>query len=170
MSLPEGGPRYELIGGDLYMAPAPNRFHQEISGNLEFLFRKYLECNCLGKLYDAPFDVVLGDHDVLQPDLLYVSRGRASILTEHGAEGAPDLVVEILSPGSARRDEQVKRAVYARVGVGELWIIDPHSRRARVYRFSESADAPVAEVSEGDIVRTPLLPGLEVRLEDVFRS
>src|SRR5208282_2057074 len=91
--LPEAGPRYQLINGDLFMAPAPNRFHQDISRTIQFEIMKYLEAEPVGILYDAPFDVVLTDIDVFQPDLAFFSERRRRFLTEKGAEGAPDLVV-----------------------------------------------------------------------------
>ncbi|MEP6956748.1 MAG: Uma2 family endonuclease, partial [Chthoniobacterales bacterium] len=100
--LPETGPRYQLIEGDLYMAPAPNRYHQEIAVNLEYILRGYIEKNPVGKLYHAPFDVYLDDYNVFQPDVLVVLNEQLSILTDAGAEGAPDFVVEILSPKTAR--------------------------------------------------------------------
>src|SRR5437588_6676657 len=96
--LPENGPRYQLIEGALYMAPAPNRYHQDISRNLEYILLDYLEEHPIGKLYDAPFDVYFDKHNVFQPDIVFVSKSRLSILTKAGAEGAPDFVVEILSP------------------------------------------------------------------------
>jgi Uma2 family endonuclease len=114
-SLPETGRRYQLIEGHLHMAPAPDRFHQDISFNLEFILAKYLETHPLGKVYDAPFDVYLTEHDVVQPDLVFVARAHYSILTEAGAEGAPDLVIEILSAQTAHLDRQLKLRVYARI-------------------------------------------------------
>ena len=97
--LPEAGPRYQLIEGDLFMAPAPNRYHQDISGYIHFLLRAYLEKHRVGKLYGAPFDVFLDEINVYQPDLVFISKQNFSVLTDAGAVGAPDLVVEILSTG-----------------------------------------------------------------------
>ena len=99
--LPDGGPRYQLIEGDLFMAPAPNRYHQEISGNIYLLLAKYLEKHPAGKLYAAPFDVYFDEINVHQPDLVFVSKKNLAILTDAGAEGAPDFIVEILSPKTA---------------------------------------------------------------------
>lgn len=92
---------YQLIEGDLYMAPAPNRYHQDISVNIQFIIRAYPEKHPIGKLYDAPFDVYLNENNVFQPDLVFVSKKNSSILTDAGAEGAPDFIVEILSPKTA---------------------------------------------------------------------
>ena len=93
--LPETGPRYQLIQGDLYMAPAPNRFHQEISRNLQFELHSYLKRNPIGKIFDAPFDVYLDEINVFQPDILIVLNERLGILTEEGAEGAPELIRQL---------------------------------------------------------------------------
>jgi Uma2 family endonuclease len=167
-NLPETGPRYQLIEGDLYMAPAPNRYHQEISGNLELMLRIYLREHPIGKLYDAPFDVYLDEYDVFQPDILFVSRERFSILTDAGAEGAPDFVVEILSPKTANLDRENKRKMYARHGVIELWIIEPDERRILVYRLAENPDEPCAVYSEGDVIEPVMFPGLRIETSEVF--
>jgi Uma2 family endonuclease len=121
-------------------------------------------------VYHAPFDVVLTDLNVFQPDILFVADKHAAILTTQGAEGAPDLVVEILSPRTAEQDVGPKRAIYARTGVEELWIIDPANRRVQVYRLQENADAPAATYGDQGTIETPLLPDLEVHTADVFRQ
>jgi len=167
-NLPETGPRYQLIEGDLYMAPAPNRYHQDISRNLELIIGNWLKKHPIGKLYDAPFDVVLDEFDVFQPDILFVSKERASILTDAGAEGAPDFIVEILSPRTARLDLDNKRKMYARHGVTELWIIDPEPRRILVYRFKENPAEPVEVRSEGDLIESALFPGLRIDTREIF--
>src|SRR6516162_4167517 len=128
-NLPETGPRYQLIEGDLYMVPAPNRFHQDISRNLEVILANYLSAHPIGVLYDAPFDVYLTDTDVFQPDLLVVLNQNRGILTDAGAEGAPDFVVEVLSSKTRQLDLVNKKRIYARMGVKELWIIDPDQKR-----------------------------------------
>jgi Uma2 family endonuclease len=166
--LPEIGPRYQLIEGDLYMAPAPNRYHQDISRNLELILGNYLKSNPIGKLYDAPFDVVLDPHDVFQPDILFVSNQRSSILTEAGAEGAPDFIAEILSPKTARLDLDAKRKTYLRHGVRELWIIDPDQRTILIYRPEIDAQNPVATHREGDVIECPMFPGLRIDTVEVF--
>jgi Uma2 family endonuclease len=107
--LPESGPRYQVIEGQLCIAPAPNRCHQDISRNIEFILLKYLEKHPIGKMYHAPFDVYLDDHNVFQPDIAIFSNQRLPVLTDAGAEGAPDFVVEILSPRTAQSDRVPKR-------------------------------------------------------------
>jgi Uma2 family endonuclease len=167
-NLPETGPRYQLIDGDLYTAPAPNRFHQDISRNLEFILLTYLAAHPIGVLYHAPFDVYLTETDVFQPDIAVFLNANLNILTDEGATGPPDLVVEILSPKTRRLDLENKKRTYARLGVKELWIIDPEPRR--LYRHAFELDRENAvEILEADShVATPILPGLQIDLKDVF--
>lgn len=168
--LPETGPRYQLVEGDLYMAPAPNRYHQTISRNLEYILMRYLEEHPIGELYHAPFDVYLSNVDVFQPDILFVSDENRRILTDAGAEGPPDLVVEVLSPKTRNLDLAQKRRVYAREGVRELWIIDPEARTVLVYRFEEDLSEPVSTKTADDILVSPMFPGLEIELKRVFKK
>jgi Uma2 family endonuclease len=167
-NLPETGPRYQLVDGDLHMAPAPNRFHQEISRNLEFLLMKYLEEHPVGVLYHAPFDVYLTETDVFQPDILIVLNEHRHILTEVGAEGCPDFVVEILSPKTRRLDLENKTRTYARVGVQELWIIDPETLEVLVYQFSRDLSGPVRKLRTHDALTSPLFPGFHADVRAVF--
>lgn len=168
--LPETGPRYQLIEGDLEMAPAPNRYHQDISRNLEYILLDYLEENPIGKLYDAPFDVYLDRHNVFQPDILFVSNARRSILTDAGAEGAPDFVVEILSPSTTDLDRISKHRVYARSGVQELWIIDPERKHIEIYLLSKDAAAPAAVYGEKDQFESAFFPGLRFNSAKIFAA
>jgi Uma2 family endonuclease len=166
--LPETGPRYQLIQGDLYMAPAPNRFHQEISRNLQFELHGYLKRNPIGKLFNAPFDVYLDETNVFQPDLIIVLNERLGILTEAGAEGAPELVVEILSPKTRRLDLMNKKQEYARAGVKELWIIDPEPRSITIHEFASDGVETIRQLEEEDILSSKKLPGFNLRLETIF--
>jgi Uma2 family endonuclease len=166
--LPETGPRYQLIQGDLFMAPAPNRFHQEISRNLQFELHSYLKRNPIGKLFDAPFDVYLDEVNVFQPDLIVVLNERLEILTEAGAEGAPDLVVEILSPKTRHLDLVNKKQEYARAGVKELWIIDPEPRSITIYQFASDGVEKTRQLVEEDALSTDLLPGFHLASETIF--
>ncbi len=144
------------------MAPAPNRKHEFISGEIEYALRKYLEENPVGVIYDAPFDVQLSDTTEVQPDICYFSKKRLARLTEHGAVGAPDLVVEILSPKTAQLDLGVKREIYARTGVLELWIIDPVADEVRIYQLRDDAQLPATTLGAIGVLSTSLLPGLSI--------
>src|ERR1700730_4369313 len=166
--LPETGPRYQLIQGDLYMAPAPNRFHQEISRNLQFELHSYLKGNQIGKLFNAPFDVYLDEINVFQPDLLVVLNERLGILTEEGAEGAPDLVVEILSPKTRRLDLVNKKQEYARAGVRELWFIDPEPRTIMIHQFAFDGVENIRQIVQKDTFSTKLLPESNLVVATLF--
>jgi Uma2 family endonuclease len=151
------------------MGPAPNRYHQDISRNLEYLLLRYLEEHPIGKIYDAPFDVYLGDINVVQPDVLFFRNERLAHLTDAGAEGAPDLAVEILSKRNAKLDRGPKKEVYARFGVEELWLIDPDTGEVEVYRLQEDAEVPKFTLRKNQTLTTPLFPGLAIPLEKVFQ-
>jgi Uma2 family endonuclease len=168
--MPETGPRYQLIDGELFMSPAPNRFHQKISGNIYFLLRSYLEKNPAGELYDAPFDVFLGEHAVFQPDILFIANDRRSILTDEGAEGAPNLVIEVLSESTAHLDRQTKRKVYAASGVDELWLVDPGMKTVQVFLLQKDAVRPASSCRASDVFESPSFPGLRIALSEIFKS
>lgn len=168
--LPENGKRYQLIDGDLRMTPSPTSWHQSVSGRLQFLLTQFLEQRGLGKVFDAPLDVILSDTDVVQPDLLFISTAHRDRIAPEGIQGAPDLVVEILSPSSRDLDLTVKRKLYARHGTIEYWIVDPDARAIALYRLQEAPDRPAATFHAGQTLQSPLLPGLNLVVDDVFRA
>ncbi len=169
---PDDGKRHELIDGEHYVTPSPNTKHQVVSMNLTRAFLLYLEHHPIGYILAAPFDVVFSALDVVEPDLLYISRERRQILTDQHVRGAPDLVVEIVSPGTRKTDEVTKRKLYERFGVREYWVVDPELDIVKVYRRAEDAFARVAELSveHEDVLTTPLLPGWSVALTEIFAS
>ena len=172
VSLPDDGRRHEIVDGEHYVTPSPNTRHQQISINLVLLVGGWLEAHPLGRLFHAPYDVVLSDFDVVEPDLLYVSSARAAaLLTPVHVQGAPDLVVEIGSPGTRQRDETIKRRLYERSGVSEYWVVDPDLDLVRVYRREGAGFGRPIELSReaGDVLATPLLPGLEMPLARIFK-
>ena len=170
LKFPDDGKRHELIDGVHYVTPAPVRPHQSILGNLYFLIRLHLERHPAGEVYLSPLDVVLTMSDVVEPDLLFVSEARRHILTHDNVQGAPDLVVEISSPSTRRRDEGVKLALYDRSDVAEYWVVDPGAEVIRVYRRVEGRLANVAELARSDdaTLDSPLLPGMSLPLARVF--
>jgi Uma2 family endonuclease len=170
---PDDGKRHELIDGEHYVTPSPNNKHQRVSFNLTMLIGGWLETHPIGRLYYAPFDVVFSRFDVVEPDLLYMSTERAAeVLTAANVQGAPELVIEIGSPATHTRDETIKRTLYERAGVQEYWIVDPDIDVVRIYRRAGKRFAPsVARSREsGDVLTTPLLPGLELPLARIFRE
>ena len=169
---PDDGRRHELIDGDRYVTPSPTVRHQTISGRLHQAVGNFLEQHPLGQIWAAPLDVVLSDGNIVEPDLVYVSRERAAVLTAQKIQGAPDLVIEILSPGTRMTDEIVKRDAYERFGVAEYWVVNPESRAVMVCRRRDREFENVAELTakSGDALMTPLLPGLRIELEHLFRD
>lgn len=171
-SLPESmEKRYELLDGDLLMVPAPTTAHQRVSRNLEFLLLQFTREHRLGEVFYAPVDVVLGQgkqREVVQPDILWVSRGRREIVTEQEIQGAPDLVVEILSPGTEERDRGYKKALYARYGVQECWIVDPVTQTIEIHVPSTEGIDLRASFQKGEILTSHLLRGLQLDTSEVF--
>jgi Uma2 family endonuclease len=174
---PDDGKRHELIDGEHFVTPSPNRRHQTVLVNLTGILLPIVRKRRLGHLYFAPFDVVFTRHDVVEPDLLFISAARSAVLTDANVQGAPDLVVEVLSPSSRRQDEVLKRDLYERGGVAEYWIVDPEAETVKVFRLAEG-EAEVSRFArpllltlrEGDALATPLLPGLEIPLSAVFED
>ena len=160
--------RYELLDGDLVMTPAPGERHQRASMLLASRLFLYVSENRLGRVYSAPFDVMLSDTDVVQPDLLFVSNERAHVFTAANVQGAPDLVVEILSPSTAERDLTFKRRLYARHGVSEYWIVDTDAGSVTVLLLREGEFEAVGEYGPGGTLTSPVLPGFELRVDDMF--
>ena len=170
---PDDGKRHELIDGEHYVTPSPNTRHQQISGDLFALIWMYLETHSIGRVFHAPYDVVFSEFDVVEPDLLYLSNERAAeAVTPQHVRGVPNIVVEIASPGTRRRDETIKRRLYDRAGVSEYWVVDPETDVVRVYRRSDEGFGRAIELSRdaGDVLATPLLPGLDLQLTRIFRD
>jgi Uma2 family endonuclease len=168
--LPPDEWRYQLIEGEIVnMALAPNLFHQTIGSNIVGAIAPYLTAHPIGRMYFAPTDVYLTDTNVFQPDVLFVRRERASILKD-GLHGAPDLVVEILSPHTARYDINAKREVYARCGVEELWLVYPKAKRIDVYLLQRDSERPTCSHQPGEKFTSLCFPGLEFSVDDVFRA
>lgn len=167
--LPDAPPYQQLIEGELYLSPSPSWFHQEIVTNLARIFLPFLDKHDMGKIFFAPLDTFLTDLNVYQPDVMFISNERKSILKEDGVDGAPDFVVEILSPRTARYDRGAKRDIYGRTGVQEFWIVDPELKTVQVFRFAESADAPVATYGIQQEFVSPIFPGLGVAVADIFK-
>lgn len=124
LNFPNDGKRYEIIDGEHHMTPAPQTRHQIVSRNIERILANYVEENDTGQILYAPTDVVLSDTTVVQPDILFVRKEREHIIKKNFIEGAPELIIEILSPGNEKLDRRTKMKHYAMFGVGEYWIID----------------------------------------------
>ena len=163
-----GDERYELLNGNLMMVPAPNRKHQTVLVRLARKLGNFTEEHGLGNVYVAPFDVVLSDTDVVQPDVLFISRAREHTLTDENVRGAPDLVIEILSPSTADRDLGYKHDLYGRHGVLEYWIVDPMAETVAVHRQGNGRLELADTFGRRDTLRRALLNGLQLELDDIF--
>ncbi|MBE3588748.1 Uma2 family endonuclease [Desulfofundulus thermocisternus] len=160
--------RYEIIGGDIFMTPSPKRAHQKVSRNLTTILWSYVKDHALGEVYEAPFDVLFGQNDVVQPDIMFVARNNLSIIGENNIQGAPDLIIEILSPSSAERDLFLKKKLYARHAVKEYWIVDPGARTVTVNLWQKNEYIQTGVYGEEDTWRPHLLPGLIIEGKEVF--
>ena len=167
MSTPNGK-RYQLLDGELIVAPSPTTRHQTILLRLSRAMHDGVNSSQLGRVWVAPLDVILSDHDVVQPDLLFVSNGRANIVTEANVQGAPDLVVEILSPATAQHDREYKRTLYSRHGVREYWLVDPEEDTVEVWTESDTGLVLAVAYQRGDTLASPLLQGLSIPLGAIF--
>jgi len=168
---PEDGKRHELIDGEHYVTPAPIPRHQIVSIRLSSRIGRVVEEQDLGLLLYAPVDIVFSEVDVVEPDLLFIARHRLDIVGETHVHGAPDLLVEILSPSTRRRDEITKRHLYEQNGVREYWVVDPELEAIKVYRLAGETYRREAEltVETGDRLSSPLFPGLEIPLAEILK-
>jgi Uma2 family endonuclease len=166
--LPEGPPYFQLIDGELFMSPSPNFFHQEIIGNIFAAIHRYLRKNRIGKVIVAPSDVQFDENNIFQPDVFFIRNERLDIVDKHGAKGAPDLVVEVISGSTGRLDLGPKMTIYAEKGVLEYWVVLPLTREIEISRLPDSATAPASKLADGELLATPLLPGFELAVAEIF--
>ncbi len=162
--------RCEIIANELFMPPAPNTEHQDISGELEFLLRVFCKKNQIGKVYDAPFDVILDDSNVVQPDIVFISKENLQHLTKRGFAGVPDLVVEIISPSTFYRDSVEKKDLYEKFGVREYWIVEPANQVVEIFILKNEKYVLHQFIAEQGKVQSKLLEGFEIDLKDIFTS
>ncbi|HEV8398040.1 MAG TPA: Uma2 family endonuclease [Vicinamibacterales bacterium] len=173
VAMPDDGLRRELIDGELYVTPSPGIKHQTIVLNLGSALLRHVRKQGLGRVFVAPLDVLFSQVDVVEPDVLFVSRERErDVLAEKHLVGAPDLVVEVGSPSTRRTDERAKQRLYERFAVAEYWIVDSDLDVIRVFRLVDGGYQRVAELSleSGDMITTPRLPGLELPLAEIFEG
>jgi len=162
---PDDGRRHEIIDGDHYVNPAPSTYHQTVSRRLQHQLYTQIELTGRGVVYDAPCDVQLTDHDIVQPDLVVVLTSRMQMITPTKIKGVPDLIVEILSPSTASNDATLKKQLYERVGVAEYWIVDPDNHTVEQLVL---ADGRYERRPAADAIPLSILEGVAVRLADVW--
>ena len=161
--------RYELIEGELYMTPSPITNHQRISGRIEFELRKFVAENDCGEVFDAPYDVYFDDENVVQPDILFISKDRLNIIGDKNLQGAPDLVIEILSESNAYRDLIQKKKLYARHGVQEYWIVVPGEKTIDIHILKDKTYQLYQTLGEDEILESPILKGFKMELKAIFK-
>src|SRR6185295_6520183 len=160
---PQDGKRHEIIDGDHYATTTPVLKHQTVVGNLAVDLSGFARPRQLGRIWIAPVDVVLSDHDVVQPDLIFLAEERRYLAADGvNVKGAPDLVVEVFSPATRRTDAITKRNLYQKYGVQEYWLVDPELEIIQVHRLTEGFYRREAELSteQRDVLTSPLFPGL----------
>ncbi len=167
MELPEGAP-YQLIEGELIMSPAPGYSHQKVSIALASILYGFIKRSSKGEVLASPIDVYLDEENAFQPDLVVVLKDSKARIEERGIFGAPDVVVEILSPSTAYYDLTEKKEVYERVGVKEYWIVDPKRKSFEIYANSEQGFKLISHAKTEGKVRSELLE-LEINLREVFQ-
>jgi len=170
--LPDDGKRHELIDGVHYVTPSPRIPHQVLVGRIFVAMSNFLTGHQhLGRVFLSPVDVVMSEHNLVVPDLLFVARDQQSILTEANVQGVPALVVEVLSPSTRRRDEGIKRKLFDQKGVREYWVVDPQNCRVSICRRSADGSFPIVSTltaAADEQIATPLLPGFELSLSELF--
>lgn len=167
LELPNDGKRHEILEGEHHVTPVPSSIHQGVVTRLIFFFHLQVRG---GFVYTSPIDVLLSRFSIVEPDICFVGEERLSLVSERGIEGAPDIVVEILSPSTARVDETTKRQIYAKYGVGEYWLVDTVRGTVRVCTRSEAGFVPAADrlLAGTDRLASPLAPGLDVAVAELF--
>jgi Uma2 family endonuclease len=169
-SMPDDGNRYEVIEGELFMSRAPGITHQRVSGDLFFLFRNYLDVHPIGEVLATP-GIIFSDIDAVIPDLVFFTNERAKlILSGERIVAAPDLIVEIVSPGSEneRRDRIAKRQLYGKFGVREYWIADPGQRTVEIFTWKEGTLAQSVLFNADDELKSEVLPGFSPKVAQIF--
>jgi Uma2 family endonuclease len=169
-AFPDDGNRYEIIDGEVCVSPPPITAHQWASAELTWLLGSHIRQYELGRLFYAPFAVMLSPHDVFEPDVVFISEDRMVLLGEKGLRGAPDLCIEISSPSTRTYDRTVKRERYAQFGVDEYWIVDPDTKTVEVFVLEAGAYRLQAIARADDRVASSVLPQLDLRASALFMA
>jgi Uma2 family endonuclease len=166
--LPNDRNRYEILDGELSVAPAPTTRHQMVLGNLHRMLANHIVANQLGDIYAAPTDVILAPTTVVQPDLIFVGNERRHIITERAIEGPPTLLIEILSPTTQRTDRLTKAQLYAKYQVPHYWVVDPDQRTLEAYELARDHYDLAASARDAEVFAPALFPGLSIQLPDLW--
>ena len=166
--LPQDRNRYEILEGELYMTPSPLLIHQVVLIRLALILTVYEIERQLGLVLVAPMDVLLSEFNIVQPDITFIHRSKVPPFTAKNLVVVPDLVVEILSPGSIEQDRTHKKRIYARHGVPHYWIVDPEGRTFDVYVLEGSEYRLAASFAGNDSAVSPLFPDLQIPLANLW--
>lgn len=167
-ALPDDGRRYQILDGAAVSSPTPFLVHQRVLLNLAMGLREHIRRLGLGEAVHGPIDVLLSEHDIVVPDLVYVSSARKAIIEEAYVNGAPDLIVEVLSPTTVDRDLRDKRNIYARCGVDWYWIVDPDGGTLLELQRVDAAYAETARVAKGAVFSPRLFAGWTVEMKALW--
>ena len=154
----------------MILSPAPNTIHQKIALKIEFELLKFNDKESKGVLFHAPYDVVISESNVVQPDILFVKTENLGIITDKNINGASDLIIEILSPSSGYYDLVEKKKIYAEFGAKEYWIVDPKKQWLEIYLNVVGEFKLDLRLDKTGIARYQLLQGFEVKLEEIFQA
>ncbi len=167
--LPEGT-TYQLINGELVMSPSPTTYHQEIILNIVSLLNTYAGKNKLGKVLISPIDVYFNEYETFQPDIIFIVRERKDIIKEKKIEGAPDLVIEILSENNAYYDLKHKKNIYEKYGVKEYWIVDPMDKSVEVFEGKGKKFTLIDQKKDKGKIKSKIFSGLKIDAADIFKK
>ncbi len=160
--------RYEIIEGDIYVAASPSVRHQLVAKRVDYALTQYVEKHDLGIVFHAPLDIVLSETNVVQPDVLFISKKRMGIIKEAFIGGPPDLVIEVTSPSNEDHDRKLKRSVYSRYGVREYWIVDPVACNIEQLVYRENLLHSVGIVPEDGELTSKIVTGFTMKLAPIF--
>jgi Uma2 family endonuclease len=160
----------EVIEGELSMTPAPTLDHQDVSINLEMAMLQYVIGKDLGKIFDAPVDVILDENNIVQPDIVFVAKPNLKMLRKKGIVGSPDLVVEIISPSSIQRDRYEKKELYEKFTIAEYWLVDIPNRSIEIMSLDNTKYSLFSFACGKGKVKSKVLAGLEIEISDIIVS
>ncbi len=168
LTLPDDGNRYEIIGGELLMTPAPNTIHQRLLLKLSTLLNEHVEKNNLGEIFISLFDVILSMTDVVQPDIMFISKKCSQIITKKNIVEAPDLVIEILSDSTAAIDRNQKKELYEKYGVKEYWMVNPDAKEIEQYLLQDEIYKLNAKLESSEKLVSTVIDGFSLPLQPIF--
>lgn len=165
----DGSKRFELIEGEVFMTPSPNTKHQRAVGRLFRALADHVEKHRLGEVFIAPYDIVFSQWTALEPDLLFIQKDRSGIVTDANVQGAPDLVIEVLSPSNKAHDRKRKLREYEKAGVAEAWYLDPEERTGEILNLgADGIYAVTAVLSGNNSISSRAVPGFSIALDGIF--